>query len=123
MVPQKNCYNLIFFTVETQRVFFLFLFVERTKRNKPKPCGQVQLFNPFGSKNILLLILPVVVFRTRMLPRSGCPPQADSFVGVSATNEKNFNLCDLCASAVNNRNGAALIRRSRMRDQPPPQVV
>jgi hypothetical protein len=42
--------------------------------------------------------------RTLTPPRSGCPPQADSFVGVSATNEK----INLCVSAVNKK--SAIVR-------------
>ena len=49
---------------------------------------------------MLRLIFPVDLFGPTILPRSGCPPQADSFVGVSATNEKKYNLCALCVSAV-----------------------
>jgi hypothetical protein len=49
----KELFPSDFFTAEAQRaqkVFFLFLFVERTKKNKSKPCGQIQLIKAFDSK-------------------------------------------------------------------------
>jgi hypothetical protein len=68
----------------------LFLSAERAERKKQHPLGNGLIF-----ELDLMALIKVIKF----LPRSGCPPQADSFVGISATNENNLNLCELCASS------------------------
>jgi hypothetical protein len=65
------------------------------------------IFYPPVNKCAVRRILFYGVFITLTLPRSGCPPQADSFAGGSATNEK-INLCALCVSAVNKK--SAIVR-------------
>ena len=82
-------------THRAQRVFFLFLFGERPKRNKPKPFGQLLLRFVFflqGTANLLFSDEIYFMFAVACIPFRR---------GISTANIKKRILCVLCGSAVN----------------------